>query len=118
MIVVAVLGLFASFEFGVSIPDTVFRLDAGVLLWGLGTLFYMGLDWRVGGPFGLVLAGLYFLGRAVPVCGLWGLFIAGWVLQGVGHAVFEKKSPAFFKNGTHLLIGPIWIFSKLLDLER
>ena len=40
------------------------------------------------------------------------LFGAGWVFQLVGHAVYEKNRPAFFRNLAHLLIGPLWIARK------
>jgi uncharacterized membrane protein YGL010W len=115
MIVLGLLGLLA--QWGWGIPDTVFRFDGGVILLGLGGLFYLGLDWRRGGPFTLVLTGFYFLSRAFPISYLWFFFVLGWIFQGVGHYYFEKRSPAFLKNLTHLLIGPLWIFSKLLDWD-
>ncbi len=37
-----------------------------------------------------------------------GLFIVGWVLQFVGHAV-EGNQPAFFSNPMYLLVGPWWL---------
>ena len=37
-----------------------------------------------------------------------GLFVAGWILQFVGHA-YEGKKPAFLTNLLHLLVGPLWI---------
>ena len=36
-----------------------------------------------------------------------GLFILGWVLQFVGHAI-EGNQPAFFKNPVYLFVGPMW----------
>jgi uncharacterized membrane protein YGL010W len=44
----------------------------------------------------------------------WGimLFVAGWILQFVGHA-FEGKMPSFFSNPIYLLVGPIWFVKKL-----
>jgi len=36
------------------------------------------------------------------------LFIAGWILQFVGHAI-EGNQPAFFRNPIYLLIGPLWL---------
>ena len=36
------------------------------------------------------------------------LFIAGWILQFVGHAI-EGNQPAFFKNPMYLLVGPLWL---------
>jgi uncharacterized membrane protein YGL010W len=37
-----------------------------------------------------------------------GLFIVGWILQFVGHAI-EGNQPAFFKNPFYLLVGPWWL---------
>jgi uncharacterized membrane protein YGL010W len=97
LIVVATLGLF----------------KAGIILWALASLWYVRLDWRIGLPFSLMTLAGYFLGRALPLPVLAVIFVLGWVFQGVGHAVYEKKSPAFTQNLTHLLIGPLWIFCKL-----
>ena len=36
------------------------------------------------------------------------LFIAGWVLQFVGHLI-EGNRPAFFTSPLYLLIGPLWL---------
>jgi uncharacterized membrane protein YGL010W len=36
------------------------------------------------------------------------LFIIGWILQFVGHAI-EGNRPAFFKNPFYLLVGPWWL---------
>ena len=36
------------------------------------------------------------------------LFVFGWILQFVGHAI-EGNQPAFFKNPVYLLIGPLWV---------
>lgn len=44
------------------------------------------------------------------------MFAGGWILQFVGHGVFEKKSPAFLTNVAHLLIGPLWWFTKLFSV--
>jgi len=40
------------------------------------------------------------------------LFIAGWVLQFIGHA-FEGKAPEFFKDWRFLLVGLRWWIAKL-----
>jgi uncharacterized membrane protein YGL010W len=41
-----------------------------------------------------------------------GLFVAGWVLQFIGHAV-EGKPPEFFKDWRFLFVGLRWWFAKL-----
>lgn len=37
-----------------------------------------------------------------------GLFVVGWILQFIGHAI-EGNQPAFFKNPIYLLVGPWWL---------
>lgn len=46
-----------------------------------------------------------------------GLFVGGWILQFIGHFI-EGKPPAFFKNPTFLIIGPLWWVKKVLGLEK
>lgn len=96
------------------LPHGVLRADAGVGLWFFAMLFYVWLDWKLAAPFSLFTLGLYFVGRALPVSVLVIAFVLGWVLQGVGHAVYEKRAPAFTKNLEHLLIGPFWLFAKAI----
>jgi len=39
------------------------------------------------------------------------LFVVGWILQFVGHAV-EGNQPAFFRNPMYLLVGPWWLLRR------
>ena len=39
------------------------------------------------------------------------LFVVGWILQFVGHAI-EGNQPAFFRNPVYLLVGPLWLFRR------
>lgn len=39
------------------------------------------------------------------------LFVVGWTLQFVGHAI-EGNQPAFFKNPMYLLVGPWWLMRR------
>ena len=36
------------------------------------------------------------------------LFVVGWILQFVGHAI-EGNQPAFFRNPVYLIVGPLWL---------
>jgi uncharacterized membrane protein YGL010W len=114
LIVIAVLGLLGRATVGAGLTGSeVFRIDGGMIAWLLGMLWYLRLDWRLAIPFGPVLLGIYFLGRALPVPALVAFFVLGWAIQYLGHYRYEKKAPAFYKNAQHLLIGPIWIFAKI-----
>lgn len=119
VIVIAVLGLFGHLVIGDGLTGSeTFRVDAGVLVWLLGSIWYAVLEWKLALPFSLVTAGFYFLGRAIPVPALVALFIVGWIIQYIGHYVYEHKSPAFYKSAGHLLIGPFWIFAKLVGYAK
>ena len=74
--------------------------------------YYLTLDV----PLGLLMLGVYAVlnlaARPIPLAWAVGLFLLGWVFQFLGHYVYEKKAPAFYKNFTHLLVGPLWITAK------
>lgn len=116
MITVTLLGLLSK----LVIADLAgpIRLDGGVILYLVAFVFYMTLDWKIGVPFAFVGAGLYALGRALPLEALAALFVLGWIIQYVGHIKYEKNSPAFYKNIEHLLIGPMWIFARSVGYYR
>ncbi len=42
------------------------------------------------------------------------LFIIGWILQFVGHAI-EGNQPAFFKSPFYLLVGPWWLIRRIAE---
>jgi uncharacterized membrane protein YGL010W len=81
-------------------------------------LFYATLDFPLAVA---MLAELALLDLAARGIGNWraGLaaFVLGWVFQGVGHARFEKNSPAFFKNLTHLMVGPFFLINELFRIR-
>ena len=54
------------------------------------------------------------------VTGFWmiplSLFVAGWILQFIGH-YFEGKPPEFFKDWRFLLVGLRWWFKKIVGVN-
>jgi uncharacterized membrane protein YGL010W len=46
------------------------------------------------------------------------VFIAGWILQFVGHGAYEKRAPAFYKNAVHLIVGPLWVLNYLVRVRK
>lgn len=118
IVTVTTLGLLSRIVVGPSgfvVASDLVRLDAGTLLWMLGSLWYLFLDWKMAMPFSLFALGLYFLGRALPLPAAGALFIIGWILQLVGHGIFEKRSPVFTRKINHLMIGPLWMFARLIE---
>jgi uncharacterized membrane protein YGL010W len=76
--------------------------------------YYLTLDTALAGLMLAAYAVLDVAGRVIPPLPATGLFVFGWILQGVGHWVYEKNSPAFFKNFVHLAVGQLWILAKAL----
>ena len=88
-----VLVVFASlYYFFLSIP-----LFAGMI--SISVLLLTGVQWLSTLPFPLWQSSLT-------------IFVVAWIGQLYGHKV-EGKKPSFFKDVQFLLIGPLWLLSKL-----
>jgi uncharacterized membrane protein YGL010W len=90
-----------------------FTLTLAEVVVAAATVYYLTLDPGLAVLMVLASAAFDLLGRQIPPLLALGVFVFGWVLQFVGHYVYEKKSPAFFRNLTHLLVGPLWILAKV-----
>jgi uncharacterized membrane protein YGL010W len=101
----------------VRVPGSVALRFAEVLI-AAAFLFYVTLDIPLAVA---MLAELALLDLAAREIGNWraGLaaFVLGWVFQGVGHVRFEKNSPAFLKNLTHLMVGPFFLMNELFRIR-
>jgi uncharacterized membrane protein YGL010W len=89
-----------------------FTVTLAELLIALFTAYYLTLDLALGVLMLLAYAVLDGVGRLIAPLPAAGLFVFGWILQGVGHYVYEKNSPAFLKNFAHLAVGQLWILAK------
>jgi uncharacterized membrane protein YGL010W len=92
-----------------SLTITAAELVAGAII-----LFYLVSARVLGLVTGVLLGLLVALGRNLPFLVGTVLFFGGWVMQFVGHAVYEKRSPAFAKNLLHLLVGPAWLVERAI----
>jgi uncharacterized membrane protein YGL010W len=93
-------------------------VDAAILLIAVAEVIYLILDWRLGAIMLVVSAVFYYVGVLLPFWLDVALFIIGWILQFVGHSVYEKRQPAFLKNALHLLVGPLWILNDLMPVVK
>jgi len=76
------------------------------------TAYYLTLDAVLAAIMLAASVGLLMLGRPMLVWVAAALFVLGWIFQFIGHYVYEKRSPAFYRNLAHLLVGPLWIVAK------
>ena len=94
------------------------RLDAAMILIALAGAYYFVLEWRLSIAMIAVSILFYFVGALVPFEIHLGGFILGWILQFVGHKVYEHRNPAFFRNFVHLLVGPLWILNDVIPVVK
>ena len=90
-----------------------FTFTAAEALILASTAYYLTLDVALAAMMLFASVLLAAGGRLLPVPAAVALFVLGWVFQFVGHYVYEKKSPAFFRNFAHLLVGPLWILARV-----
>jgi uncharacterized membrane protein YGL010W len=106
----------------IPVPEIVGRPG----LWaGVAIFFAMAFYLRLSRPLGFgMLAFFVVLGvitellyREIGPRGLlWlaiGVFVVAWIAQFIGHKI-EGKKPSFLTDVAYLLIGPVWIVSKLM----
>lgn len=94
------------------------RIDAAMVLIAGAMVYYLIVEWRLALAMLAVSIGFYFLGAAMPIWLNVALFILGWIFQGIGHSVYEKRKPAFMRNFVHLLVGPLWILNDLIPVVK
>jgi uncharacterized membrane protein YGL010W len=99
-----------------------FDLPLTVLLVAPAVIGWMALDLGVGAALLLLLCPLFAIAELIVNAGgplfMWSaaatLFLVGWCLQFLGHAVFEHRRPAFVDDLSQTLIGPMFVAAKLL----
>ena len=113
MIAAGLLGLSAVEVFRVG----AWPIEASVLVILALMPFYLRLDARLGIALGVFYVLLYLGARLLTWQINLGLFLLGWAFQFIGHGKYEKKSPAFLTNLSHLFIGPLWVVNHILHLR-
>lgn len=109
LIVLALFALLAQVTLG-SVAGYTINLAMVVL--AVVTVYYLTLDVALALLMLVIAAAMIAVGARLTPLWATGIFVVGWIFQYVGHLVYEKKSPAFYKNFVHLLVGPLWILAK------
>ncbi|HTK05203.1 MAG TPA: Mpo1-like protein [Candidatus Eisenbacteria bacterium] len=71
--------------------------------------WYATLDRRLAALMALWYGLCFPLGWYAPWPVIIGAGVVGWTIQFIGHAVWEKRSPALFKNLLQALVGPLYL---------
>jgi uncharacterized membrane protein YGL010W len=91
-----------------------FTVTLAEVVSGAIIVFYLVSARLLGLVTGTLMALLVAGGRALPLGVGLALFLGGWAVQFIGHAVYEKRSPAFLRNLLHLLVGPAWLVDRAI----
>ena len=110
MIMLTLLGMLARVQLG--------PIDAAMILIAASTIYYLTLEWRLGLAMLAISVAMYLAGAAMPLMVNVAIFVLGWIFQFIGHSVYEKKNPAFFRNFVHLLVGPLWILNDVVPVVK
>lgn len=117
LIVFGLLSLLSKFQLG-TIAGWPIELSLIILL--VVGVIDIALDAKLGALMLVSSFLLYLVARSVSAAA-WtipaALFVIGWVCQYVGHGVYEKRQPAFYKNLVHLLIGPLWVLNHVFHVR-
>ncbi|MBF6986960.1 MULTISPECIES: DUF962 domain-containing protein [Cupriavidus] len=116
MIVLAVTTLLA--RPAMPLGDGSAHLTPAMLVYILSCLFYLRLSLGFGVAMASILALFLYAGAhiaAMPTAA-WlatgaGLFVAGWIIQFIGH-YYEGRKPAFVDDLVGLLIGPLFLVAE------
>jgi uncharacterized membrane protein YGL010W len=81
-------------------------------------LFYVRLNKLYAFIMLIVFLFCFYLSKLTPIWVVCLIAALSWFIQLLGHAVWEKKSPAFSKNFLQLLIGPLFIINILFSKNR
>lgn len=98
----------------IRVPGTELQFTAAHALILVVAPWYLALAPLLALAVGAVAIAFVWLAPHVPVPVVLGITVLAWTLQLVGHYVYEKRSPSFFKNIHQLLVGPLFIAALLL----
>ena len=92
--------------------------SAATLVVAASVLYYLRLDLRFGVVMGVLFGATLWAATLVAQLpfSTWlaagvGLFVAGWVIQFVGH-IFEGRKPAFVDDIMGLVVGPLFVVAE------
>jgi uncharacterized membrane protein YGL010W len=107
----------------IPVPPAIGKPGLWAALVAVGAMgFYIRLSKRLAAAIFIAFVAYFvlthFLFQALGARGLlWtavAVFVVAWIGQFIGHSHYEGARPTFLRDLTYLLIGPLWLVSKLM----
>lgn len=107
--------------FVIPVPGTMFRPGIWAAVVAIAATMYY---FRLSRPLGLAMAVVFaamlaltawlhaLLGPKMLLLTAIGVFVLAWIAQFIGHQI-EGKRPSFLTDLVYLMVGPLWLMSKL-----
>ena len=102
----------------ISIPAGDVTIGGGLILMLIAMTWYFILDSKLALFFIIPFIVIYFAALNISYQLHIVLQILGWFLQLLGHYKYEGRIPAFLKSMPQLLIGPLFLFAKVIKYGR
>jgi uncharacterized membrane protein YGL010W len=113
-VTISLLGLL---DIWIQIPLENTNIGGGLILLIIALAWYIVLDTKLAALIVIPIGALYFLSTKMSLQAHIAVQVIGWLFQLFGHYKFEGKSPAFFKSLPQLLIGPFFMFAKIINYD-
>jgi uncharacterized membrane protein YGL010W len=97
--------------FTINVEFVNYRISVGMLVMVLFTFWYILMSLKLGLMLLPMMIALLAIGTFTPSWLVITFGIAGWVIQLMGHLVWEKNSPNFVTNLIQFLVGPIFFLA-------
>jgi len=95
-------------------------ITLGMLVLAAALAYYFYLDRAFGAAMTVILIPLLYAAHyvaqqswTVGIATFLACFVGGWIVQIVGHVVFEKRRPALMDNLFQLVIGPVFLCAEV-----
>lgn len=113
-VTISLLGLL---DHWISAPLAGGIIGGGAFLLVIAVAWYFILDKKLATLILPALIAIYALSTIISFEGHIVLQVIGWFFQLLGHYKFEGRSPSFFKSLPQMLIGPLFIYAKVIKYK-
>jgi uncharacterized membrane protein YGL010W len=96
------------------VPGTTWNVTLAHLTFVAVVAWYLRLDVFLGICMAVLFALCFPLGWLAPWPAVVVIAVVAWGLQLAGHAIWEKRQPAFLHNILHALVGPMYFVATAL----
>ena len=113
-VTISLLGLLDQW---ISVPLAGGGIGGGAILLVIAIAWYFILDKKLATLILPALIVVYALSTVISYEAHIALQVIGWFFQLLGHYKFEGRSPSLFKSLPQMLIGPFFIYAKVIKYK-